>query len=251
MVAKSFQKFEMIGEVYTKNNRQYIKVRNPSTGTVREVRWYSASEYAKMYPEDTVKEEAANIVVPPIPAQILNFDAKKALGFGEAGYITIFKGNTQQYDDWFNVSPARYHCTWGWYLPSNEHVPSALPVGIEPVRLEWTEVSTNDSLNPQTAIKTVVEAKLYEPSKSEYVGKIGERIEVELTVTNAVTIDKGNYGPSTFYVMTDANENVYTWQTAAKNCEKGTTHKIKGTIKDHKLYKNEKQTVLTRCTERN
>jgi hypothetical protein len=49
--------------------------------------------------------------------------------------------------------------------------------------------------------------------------------------------------------MTDVNENVYVWTTASKSWEEGSEHYIRGTVKEHSVYKNTKQTVLTRCTE--
>ena len=48
-VAPSFQNFTRLSEPFFKNGKTYIKVKNPSTGTEREVRWYSDSEYAKAY----------------------------------------------------------------------------------------------------------------------------------------------------------------------------------------------------------
>ena len=37
-VAKSFQSFEMLTEPYIVSGKQYVKVRNPKTGTERQVR---------------------------------------------------------------------------------------------------------------------------------------------------------------------------------------------------------------------
>ena len=53
MVAKSFQSLRQIGEPYTKNGRQYVKVEKKSGGE-REVRWYTEAEYAKMYPDEKI-----------------------------------------------------------------------------------------------------------------------------------------------------------------------------------------------------
>ena len=49
MVAPSFQTFEVMSEPFIKNGKEYIKVKNPKTGTVREVRNYTDREYAKAY----------------------------------------------------------------------------------------------------------------------------------------------------------------------------------------------------------
>ena len=83
-VAKSFQSFEMLTEPYTVSGKQYIKVRNPKTGTERQVRWYSDSEFAKLYPEAKVAVQVHDAFYKP---------QKEVLGFTK-GYITIFKGDT-------------------------------------------------------------------------------------------------------------------------------------------------------------
>ena len=49
MVAKSYQSLKQIGEPYYKNGKQYVVVLNENTGNKREVRWYTESEYVKLY----------------------------------------------------------------------------------------------------------------------------------------------------------------------------------------------------------
>ena len=51
LVAKSYQNMEIVHEPFQKNGRMYVEVKT-SKGTIKQVRWYSQSEYAKMYPED-------------------------------------------------------------------------------------------------------------------------------------------------------------------------------------------------------
>ena len=78
---------------------------------------------------------------------------------------------------------------------------------------------------------------VYEPSRSQYQGNIGDRIVVEVTVTKALHLN-GYYGPSTMHIMNDADGNEYVWTTAAKSWAEGSVKTIRGTIKDHKEYKN-------------
>ena len=49
MVAPSFQTFEVLSEPFLKNGKEYIKVKNPKTGTIREVRNYTEKEYKSAY----------------------------------------------------------------------------------------------------------------------------------------------------------------------------------------------------------
>ena len=55
MVAKSFQGMTLLCEPYESNKKMYVKIRNEKTGTERVVRWYTESEYIKMYPEEKDK----------------------------------------------------------------------------------------------------------------------------------------------------------------------------------------------------
>ena len=89
---------------------------------------------------------------------------------------------------------------------------------------------------------------MYEPSNSEFVGEVGDRIEETLTVTKAITLE-GYYGTSMMHIMEDESGNVYVWITKAKNYPEGKVVTLRGTVKEHKEYKGTKQTVLTRCKE--
>lgn len=232
-VAKSFQNFIMLSDKpYFVNGRRYVKVRNPKTNTERQVRWYSDAEYASMYHE-TLK---------------VTISRKNILGFSK-GYITIFKGAVAENDDWFHYSNARYARPWGWYIISTEKVPNDIPEGIYPIKLKWFDVSIDDStLKSEDEIRKIVDAIIFKPSKSNYIGEIGDRITITIKIKQVLDFD-GNYGVSHMHIMEDENENIFIWTTAAKRWEKDTVHTINGTIKDHRNYQNQKQTILTRCKE--
>ena len=238
MVAPSFQKMEMIGEPFEANGKMYIQIRNPKTGNKRQVRWYNEKEYHRLYPESAVKADHSND--PYWKPQ------KIVLGF-EKGYITIFKGDLAKEEEWFRASICRYTRFWRWYVPSTEEVPADLPAGIEPVKLYWKDVCKDDEslMDNEEKIKAHVYSLVCEKSNSDFVGEIGQRLDLTLTVSRVIELD-GNY-PSTMHFFTDENENVYIWTTASKHLAVNKTYKMRGTIKDHRTYKNEKQTILTRC----
>lgn len=237
-VAKSYQSLEIIGDAFVSSGRQYVNVKLKS-GKLKPVRWYSDTEYRKMYPETPAVDRSAD---PYYKSQ------KEVLGFTK-GYITIFKGDTYAEIDWFRASIARYARWWGWYIISTEEVPVDLPEGIEPIQLPWELVGQEDGkLKPEHLVKEGVESIMYEESDSEYVGSIGERLDLYLTVERAIELD-GAYGRSTMHIMCDDCGNLFVWTTGAKSWSAGTEHHIKGTVKDHRKYRNECQTVLTRCVE--
>ena len=55
MVAKSYQTMTQVGEPYESAGKMYVQVKNEKTGNIRQVRWYTEAEYAKMYGEKVEK----------------------------------------------------------------------------------------------------------------------------------------------------------------------------------------------------
>lgn len=143
-VAKSYIGLPFIGEPYIKNKKRYVKVQLKS-GKEKEIRIYNSNEYEKMYP----------LPKPKWAPQ------RKMLGFGDEGYIIIFKG-ADKYEEYFDKTNARYSRFWGWYIPSNETVP-VLPEGVSAVVLPWENVGGEDGeLYPEDdVIKGVRKARHY------------------------------------------------------------------------------------------
>lgn len=234
MVAKSYQKLTQLGEPFCMNGKMYVKVKNETTGTVRDVRWYTEAEYAKMYGvKEGVKEKEFKC-------------QKQVLGF-ENGYITIFKGDTYANLEWFQRSIARYCKWWGWYIVSTDSVPFDLPAGLEPVELKWELVGEPEGmLKPDEMVKQAVDSILYDKTNSVFQGVLGARLNLELEVI-AAHKKQGYYGEQTIHYMVDAIGNQYMWSTTAKSWEVGTKVHITGTVKDHKTIRNVDTTILTRC----
>lgn len=90
------------------------------------------------------------------------------------------------------------------------------------------------------------EKKAKENLNSEFVGNVGDSIEVKIKVINNFAFES-RYGLSYLHVFKDVDTgNVYTWTTSTKCVTASdTVYNIKGKIKDHKEYNGVKQTVLT------
>ena len=244
MVAKSFQDFEILCDPFEKGGKLYVNVRNPKTKHERAVRYYTETEYKKLYPEEAVQGRKVDKTDPyyrPL---------RDVLGF-EKGYITIFKGEmTEDIEDYFRLAPvARYTLRWGWHIPSCYEIPVDIPETLTPVRLDWDTVAIDpDTLKSNAQVQAIVGALLYDPHPSQFIGSIGQRIEIEITVVNNIKVEN-DYGTSTIMVFEDAQRNQFVWMTSAKSWEVGAKKRIRGTIKEHKTYKNTNQTVLQRCLE--
>lgn len=230
MVAKSYQGLDVITDVYTCNGRTYVKVRDLQ-GNVRQVRWYTDKEYEKMYGE---------------PAEPVRLRTQKSvMGFDE-GFITIFKGDTYAHKEEFKNAGARYTRMWGWGLPGGLPIPEI--EGVTPIRLDWEKVCKDEEhLKTETQIQEIVEPLLYDTFESDYVGTVGERLRgIFVTVVSSFQIDSF-YGTSTVHDFVDEEGHYYSWITSAKTLPEGTTCWLDGTVKDHKLYKGVRKTILTRC----
>lgn len=257
MVAKSFQNMEMLTEPFKENGKMYIKVRNPKTGTERKVRWYTEKEYNKIYPGSAVSQKTItkdSYYWSPATETYHDNDPywksqKELFGFTK-GYITIFSGNTYNYKDYLKSIGCKYTKFWGWGLSSEIELPSDFPEELIPLKLEWSKIGNEETgkLLSDTQISEVVDSLIYGESVSQYMGILGERIEITAKVTKIKELE-GAFGMQTLYVLEDICGNVYIWITTSQKTvlEENEEYNLRGTVKAHKTYKGVNQTILTRC----
>lgn len=279
--AKSYQDMEHVGQPFEDNGRMYIKVKgkcsrcggsghcsyNQMDGTmcygcrgtgkqVMTVRWYTEREYEA---QQRAAERRAEQKAIKQEARRIKFAARNAFGFGEAGYITLYKGDMEVLSEYFKSftideeghRAAWYNLIFGWYTPSKLSVPTNLPKGIEAVQLDWDVVrdpedEENLQMRDNEWVIDYVQKLLAVPSKSEYQGEVGSWIECNVTVVKKVTLN-GRYGDSYMHIMQDANENVYVWTTSSKSLDIDAQYNIKMKVKEHKEYKGTKQTIVWYC----
>ena len=109
----------------------------------------------------------------------------------------------------------------------------------------WGEFYFND--NAEKIIQDKMD-ELLPPSKSVFLGEIGERLkDISCTFVRQSTFDT-RFGLSHMYRFEDDKENVLIWfSTKELEFETGARVLLTGTVKNHDTYKNTKQTILTRC----
>jgi hypothetical protein len=83
-------------------------------------------------------------------------------------------------------------------------------------------------------------------------GTVGERITTNATVTTVIELEGRTYGYHTqrrrLVKLQDPQGNVFVWfSSAAVVPKKGDEVELTGTVKDHSIYGETAQTVLTRC----
>lgn len=219
MVAQSYQKYKLVSKPFEENGKKYVLI--DFHNKEKKVRWY---------PEEKKLRTLASV-----------------LGF-DKGFIWIFKGYNDTFLEWFQLCPqTRYHVSFGWYIISTDAVPE-LPTGVEAIRLFKEEVFKDDEhLLPKDEVKKVVHKLLYKESNSTYQGSIGDKLVVRAQVAKITDLGSGTYGPQSFYLFKDEDENAYCWFTTPKKIELGKWYELKGKIKKLQVYKGEQQTVLTNC----
>lgn len=244
-VAKSYSGFRQIDKPFKKNGKMYITVVTDK-GLQKVVRWYSDTEYARMYPEAKVDKTKD----PYYKSQ------KLVLGF-DKGYITIFKGVTPENEEWFEQKKeCRFAKWWGWYVPSTIAVPVDYPEGVQEVKLTWESMGNEEEqLKDEATIKKHVRdtllAAIRKPNPtSTQQGKVGDRLDIRVKVIGKQTKENKPYNSQThFYELQDQKGNYYKWKTSAKDWTVGAEHHIRGTVKEYDEVNGEPATVLTRCIE--
>lgn len=229
MVAKSYQNYPVMCDPYKIGTRMYVKVRKDN-GDVIQCRWYSEDEYKKYYGEAALEEAKQS--------------QKDAFGFTD-GYITIIKGDSYPFKDFLKASGAKYSKLWGWYFVSGADIPQ-LASTLEAIRLDWDLVGQEDGLlKSESIVKAEVAKLITDPSNSQFVGEIGQRIEVDVEVKRAIPLN--NYYGNVIYTFEDDDENVFVWRTTPRPFEVGSYIRLRGTVKQHNIYNEIPQTILTRC----
>lgn len=245
-------------------------------------------EYEKKLEERRRKKEEKKLNERKAKADELNKEFYARNGFDQNGKCYVALGNTYQIKDELK---AKGFCfkneIGGWY--------SSVEVdGIETVEMsvsdiyetdnagvyKWeyarrayfiqgevitdTDVDYCDSWDFNGAYLLKLANKKYESksSQSEFVGNVGDKIEVAVKVNLVVDcsyrLNAYTKVDTDLLIMNDEKGNVITWKTSSYPNLKidGKTHyirnfdgsfKIIGTVKEHTTYNGVKQTVLTRC----
>ena len=130
---------------------------------------------------------------------------------------------------------------------------------LEAERAEKERIEAEEKARREAEIKA-------QKSISQFVGKVGDRLTLTLTYIMTASFEVKSFrgwGTETMHIhiLKDANGNIFTWKTSHalgmdisedeyirwKSAQEGDTVVLKGSVKEHTEYKDEKQTALTRC----
>lgn len=174
-------------------------------------------------------------------------------GFNEEGKTWVILGNTYDIKDELKSMGAKFSCNLLWHMNHDDS-------NYETLELTADQALDVDSYGTycrekEEAAEIIRDANYNlnsKMSKSEYVGELKERIEVEVKITdiNSYHISGYSYFGTEVYIysMEDQSGNALVWKTSYNlNIKKSDVITIKGTVKDHSEYRGIKQTQLTRC----
>ena len=185
-----------------------------------------------------------------------NAEFFKKNGFDENGTAWVVAGKTFEIKNDLKEAGAKFDPSIGWHFDHNVDAYKCFEIRIEEIaektiRGDW---EINPDIREIKKLCAEKSAKLFpteEAIKSEYIGNIGDKIEVKVLFKRQYEfVSNYTYYGETNYINTfeDSDGNVLVWKTSSyQDIDTGKTYTIKGTIKDHKEYRSVKQTVLTRC----
>lgn len=113
-------------------------------------------------------------------------------------------------------------------------------------------VSLFPAWNRELEREAARKAEAAKGAASDFVGNVGDRLTVDVESVKIVTSWESSfdgYHTTTTYVykIVGKDGNIYTWKTSKIMNEDFPPKSIKGTVKEHKTFRDVKQTELTRC----
>lgn len=179
-------------------------------------------------------------------------------GFNSDGITYVVLGNTYEIKEQIKEVGGKFDYIMGWAIPQDNSEWDTIAVNIDEVADKdengWYRYKDSAEIAKILDCKENEFKKEHEPENetvSEYVGNIGDKVNADVEFVSAYTYDTHySYygGTSTIFKFKDKNGNIFIWNTSSyPNIENGKSYSITAIVKDHKEYKGEKETVLTRC----
>lgn len=175
-------------------------------------------------------------------------------GFNPEGKIYVVIGNTYEIREELKEAGAKYRGGINWYfLEEQDKYPTVELTYEECLNIypEYGTMSWKDLIEVQDVLNSKIPT---EEDPSQYVGQVGERLDVIVTFKKRSTYEIPSYaGWGTdmvgINVFRDDAGNCFIWKSTSAffNIPEGEKVRLRGTVKEHTDYKGTKQTVLQRC----
>ena len=229
---------------------------------------YYPHEWTEPSEERIEKQKARNKKKLVDSAPQHNAEVLKNNGFNDEGKTYFVMGDTFKIKDELKAIGGKYNPLLGWMIPKDDERFDTVEVSSDEIFEEdengWLVfVDRVELLDLLDRIKSEYEKNRKtndDDVVSEYVGEVGQKITVDVTIDKISSFDTHySYygGVSYIYRFKDEEGNIYIWKTSNSIDKEsgdslvpmgeGDKLTITGTVKEHKEYKGEKETILTRC----
>lgn len=174
--------------------------------------------------------------------------------FDAQGFTYVALGNTYGIKEQLKAEGFKYNDILGWHTnKATEH--KAVKVHVDDVFAKNEYGWYTFGYEKADAVKAMIKAESDKLAEAEdttrYLGEVGQKIKVDVILQSAYSYSY-NIGwqtvYSTAYTFRDADGNLIVWKTQKDlGLEEGQHVTIEGKVKEHSLYRNKKQTVITRA----
>lgn len=200
-------------------------------------------EYTPEYAEKLEQKRAAKALA---QAPERNNALFGKLGICPDGSAYVVMGNTYERKNQLKDAGAHYHPALGWYFDHQTEDFDVRRFSAEDFMVKDEFGRWNIYSEKSDAISKAQMEYECEKIHSEFVGKIGDKISIEVDVERVAGYET-QWGYTSVFTMVDADGNFFVWKTSSGDMDKGSHVKVSGKIKEHSEYRGIKQTVLTRC----
>lgn len=174
------------------------------------------------------------------------------MGMSAEGKAWLVLGNTFEIKDQLKADGAKFNNLLGWHFDHADNGYACCEISIEQIGEKDENTYVWQLFEDWFVMQTVKEIKDANAPKtdSEYIGSVGDKLELNAKYLQCHTFETHYtyYGELNYIYVFAVDGNTVTWKTTKwLDLEEGNDYQIKGTVKEHKEYRGDKQTVLTRC----
>lgn len=157
--------------------------------------------------------------------------------------------DTYAIKDHLKEMSGKYNPLLKWHLPSQ--IPLSDEFKFVPIKFSdimiWNEEDgavylTDAEMKVKKALKSALP-----PSKSEYIGKVGERLRNLTAVLKSTKTYTNRYGLGYIYSFFIKEDELIWFTQKEIGIENGAVVDLTATVKEHSEYGDRKQTIVSRC----
>ena len=172
-------------------------------------------------------------------------------GFSETGKTYVVVGeDSYSIKDWLKEQGCKYNPFLKWHSAQT----FKLPKDFQWVVFDFDDIMTwneeeEDAIYLETAKNTIEKSinLVTPPSKSEYLGAVGERLRNLTAILSSRRTFNGIYGLTYIYTFYRGNDCLVWFSQVELNIPDGSVVDLTGTVKAHEEFRGVHTTKINRC----